>query len=87
MVTFWLILGGSAGRLPVVIPGDGKCLLYSLFVARTGKLYLVKELRVRMCIEMVVNRENTGVGLIAAIVAAATVLNTRIVSIYPPVNS
>lgn len=79
----------------------------------TGKLCLAKELRVRTCIEMVVNREmytrmhrHTGVVLVSpdyskavkdcatdwayssawTISAAATVMKTRIVSIYPPVN-
>ena len=82
-------------------------------MAIAGNCSLAKELRVRTCIELVVNKarylkmhRNTGIGLVSpdyseamidcavdgryslawTINAASTVLNTRIVSVYPPVN-
>lgn len=67
-----LCLGKVAGGSPVVVPGDGNCLFYSLSVAMTGELYQANEFRVKTCIEMVVNREtytkmhkHTGVALVS----------------------
>ncbi len=106
-------LGGPVTRLPAAVPADGNCLFHALSTAITGDTSLSEELRVRTCIEMVVNKDlyekkhkNTGVKLafpdyrIAVkecaidgkfssawmIDAAASVLGTKILSIYPPVN-
>ncbi len=106
-------LGGPLTRLPAAVPADGNCLFHALSTAITGDTSLSEELRVRTCIEMVVNKDlyekkhkNTGVKLASpdyriavkecaidgkfssawTIDAAASVLGTKILSIYPPVN-
>jgi hypothetical protein len=106
-------LGGPLTRLPAAVPADGNCLFHALSTAIAGDTSLSTELRVRTCIEMVVNKDlykkkhkNTGVKFVSpdyrtavrecaiggkfssawTIHAAASVLGTKILSIYPPVN-
>ena len=95
------------------MPGDGNCLFHALSVAMAGNLSLSAELRVRVGIEMAINKtsylkkhRDSGLKLVSpsyseaqkdclrdgsyssawTIDAAATVLGTKIVSVYPPVN-
>ena len=47
--------GASNNRLPIQVPADGNCLFHALSVA--GNTCLATELRVRVSIEMVKNKE------------------------------
>ena len=44
------------GKIPVFVSGDGKCLFNSLSVGLVGHEKLATEIRVRTCLEMVLNR-------------------------------
>ena len=108
-----LHLGGPLTRLPAAVPADGNCLFHALSTAIVGDTSMSTELRVRTCIEMVINEDlyvkkhqKTGIKLVSpdysvairdcakdqefssawTIDAAASVLRTKIVSVYPPVN-
>ena len=50
-------LGGPLTRLPAAVPADGNCLFHALSTAIAGDTSLSTELRVRTCIEMVVNKD------------------------------
>ena len=44
------------GKIPVFVSGDGNCLFNSLAVGLVGREKLATEIRVRTCLEMVLNR-------------------------------
>ena len=44
------------GKIPVFVSGDGNCLFNSLSVGLVGHEELTTEIRVRTCLEMVLNR-------------------------------